>query len=120
MEFEDLKPLFKAQRLGGLEMERDMMLFLRKPPTQPLTVEQAEKFALLGTRSALLAELTRGYSAAYLGPEKQASDWDARAGEMRRAGLEVARAAGGDPKPLRAALERLSASCVGCHAVFRD
>jgi hypothetical protein len=122
LEYEDLKMLYAPQRRGGLDMERDMNLFLARPPAGTLAADQAEKFALLGARSALLAELTRGYAGGYLGgPEKKASEWDARAEEMRRAGLEVTQAAAGtDPKPLRAALTRLRASCTNCHDVFRD
>ncbi|HZZ81960.1 MAG TPA: hypothetical protein VFE62_25905 [Gemmataceae bacterium] len=69
----------------------------------------------LGNTTAAMAELTRA-----MAPKKKTQAWIAEADALRKAGLDLAKAAAkNDAKGMRAAADKANAACVNCHSQFK-
>lgn len=103
----DLMRLFGPKKKGGL----DIGVKLMKLPKDAKEVED------LGNKTAAMAELARGMVA----PKKKgAQAWIAEADNLRKAGLDLAKAAAkNNAKGMKDAAEKANATCISCHSKFK-
>ncbi len=106
-ELDDLMRLFGPTKKNGLNIGANLMNL----PKNPKNVED------LGHKTAAMAELARAMTA----PKKKgAQAWIAEADNLRKAGLDLAKAAAkNDAKGMKAAAEKANATCVNCHSKFK-
>jgi RNA polymerase sigma-70 factor (ECF subfamily) len=103
---------FKPHEDGGQDLERLLAQIARSGSEQSAP---GRRDVLIAARQTVLA----AEQIASLDPGRKGARWRHYAAEMRQSALLLAQAADhGDDPALRAASERLSASCIRCHEVF--
>jgi RNA polymerase sigma-70 factor (ECF subfamily) len=103
---------FKPREDGGQDLERLLTLIARSDRSAA-----PRRDALMAARQTALA----AEQIARLDPGRKGEEWRRYADEMRQSALLLAQAADQDDDPaMLAASQRLSATCIRCHEVFRQ
>jgi hypothetical protein len=114
--------LFRPDRVGGLNIERDLMALVRKKDPAKIDPEAVE---LIAVRTAVISQYTFNHPT----PEVERSpanlmEWLGRSrqsAELSRSIIgEVRKGKDADEKKVRELLTRLRSSCDACHEKFRD
>ncbi len=115
-DLDQLMSVFRAGKVGGLNMEKDI-----KDQGKKLTdVKLAE---VTGARLVLIADYTAKYPHTdATGPKKkQWDDWTKEMGDLGAAvAAEAGKGAKADKSLVEKKLKALEVNCAACHSVFRD
>jgi len=108
----DLMTVFKLEKAGGQELEKNLGTYLKRPDMAKLPVFAA-KLAFIAAYTESLPPQPAG--------GKDPKDWIKFAQQMRAEALAAHKAAkAGDAAGVKAALKKVDVTCNDCHMKFRD
>ncbi len=114
----DIMNVFGSASAGGLNIEKDIR-DLKKPGTK-VDPKHAE---LIGVRTVAIADFALALPPEFNAKNKKV-DWDRWSNDMKSSATELAaeaaKGAKADSETMRKTINKLDASCVNCHNVFRD
>lgn len=114
---ETIMKVFDKTAKGGDGIEQELLTLEQQRRTYSLG-QMSEKLEADAYKTALISELARGYEAEKKTHGKQ--EWDQLCSDARSNALELARSVKQkEPKQVKAAVKKLSASCNECHEKFR-
>jgi cytochrome c556 len=121
IEIEELMNVFKPERGGGQNLEKDFQTLAGKRAAY--TPAEFQKIAPMAYKIAAIAQITEGLPPEQNAGKKTKANWAKWTQEMGQLAVEAgqaARAAKPDDKSVKATLRKLEKTCTDCHEVFRD
>lgn len=119
-DLETLMQVFKAERAGGLEWEKKLLMLRDK--RSAYSAAELQQMVPLMYRIAAVAQPTEAFAPAPMG-KKTPEEWIKLSKEMAKEAVEVAELAKKpkpDDKAVKAAVKKVDATCTTCHDKYRD
>lgn len=119
LDFDGVMRAFSSERVGGFSLEKELEDLVELKGA--VSNDQADKVAGLAAKTFIIARLAEAYVPEQdEGANKTKKNWLKFAGQMQTEAVGLATAAQAkNDTAISAAANKLSATCVGCHDIFR-
>src|SRR5947207_3380083 len=121
IEIEEIMDVFKPERGGGQNLEKDLQTLAGKRAAY--SAADYQKIVPMVYKIAAIAQIAEGLPPEQSGGKKTKANWTKWSQEMGVLAVEAGQAAKGakpDDKSVKATLRKLEKNCTDCHEVFRD